>query len=1133
MSALSVNADNDPMGLTPEMLRPQFSNLTPEAASLGRYGAFQVSEYSGAANISIPLYTVKSGDVSFPITLYYDATGIKVEQDATFVGLGWNLSYGGMISHVVCGEDDFRETGGYRVWNANWWKEKISSVNKSMPRDLPFYLENYAETKKGRLPAIQVPNYICIETAYTDEDEKGDELYERMSKGYDSPDVFQATFCGHNISFVIDKRRVANPNGPYPITILNNNPRKYKISYKTDGKAPSGSSGYPTSFEIIDDKGITYCFSGYSEVYDKKIDSYYLTKIYGPDGEKGKSRVEFENEKTRIFLINSRTLTKWHKPTAKRIFNQMDKLISDNILNSIYDNLINPPSYNVDVACGEGGRYYTVYPKKIITALDTIEFIKGKRLDIKDEHANCISGITIKSKIGKAQKKISFTYDNFSESTGSYKRLKLTSVKIDDQNYVFEYDDSIKLPSFASYSKDYWGYYNGANPDADKFVGCSPAYAISNGKVVPVEHYLEGSNRLASEKLCKVGMLKKITYPTGGYTLYEFEANRFNDKYYYPDANDKLAFPPKVNTYSDGSISVLGTMTKTMTLKATQEKYDIKINAVLKGTSDKLFLTIKDSRTNAVVNSFFEIGSKNIGKTVSFTLTKGSTYIIEAELTAVQANSSYTMASFDVTHDVENPQIASPTTKNENGGYSIGGGLRVKTIKNYDSDGTYLNGVKYEYTGGKLLSPTVQLEYHYVDFNYDRTPIYFSFYYANTEPSYSYICSLGIPATVGYDRVVKKEIDESEKVTYRKTVLDFNNYGYVYDDCNTNIMNLGMQNPFYINSLYDSQGHLNGMIKKDSVFVDSELASTTQYNYGSMPIDTIYYQKCLPLHLPVPMAGIDYNQLFFRKCNTWNYLTSKTETQYDSNGKQTTSNTTSFKYDPTNYQLSDLSVTDGTNTSRTLYSYPASNTLRFMQHNLSEVDGVKTYKNGKLTGGSKFTYKVHKNPQTGASFSVVETCRSLLPNGGSVTEMTVTSYDDYGNIREYTKKNGTPVTIIWSYNHQLPILEIVGKTYEDVTKTFTFIHDLEEAKTIDNTCPLGSMEAIHTSINSAYKGGFNKGAAEAYVTAYEYSPWGTVSRIIKPNGLRVEYVYDTYGRLKETKENGDIIQRYSYNYKNK
>ena len=60
----TVKANDNKPGLTPEMLLPQLSNLTPEAASLGRYGAFQVSEYSGAVNISIPLYTVKSGDIT-------------------------------------------------------------------------------------------------------------------------------------------------------------------------------------------------------------------------------------------------------------------------------------------------------------------------------------------------------------------------------------------------------------------------------------------------------------------------------------------------------------------------------------------------------------------------------------------------------------------------------------------------------------------------------------------------------------------------------------------------------------------------------------------------------------------------------------------------------------------------------------------------------------------------------------------------------------------------------------------------------------------------------------------------------------------------------------------------------------
>ena len=91
----------------------QFSysqDLTPEAASLGKYGTIAMTEYTGTPNIRIPLLEVKSGDVSYPIELYYDASGIKVEQNATFVGLGWNLSCGGYIKHIVCGHDDFQQT---------------------------------------------------------------------------------------------------------------------------------------------------------------------------------------------------------------------------------------------------------------------------------------------------------------------------------------------------------------------------------------------------------------------------------------------------------------------------------------------------------------------------------------------------------------------------------------------------------------------------------------------------------------------------------------------------------------------------------------------------------------------------------------------------------------------------------------------------------------------------------------------------------------------------------------------------------------------------------------------------------------------------------------------------------------
>ena len=95
-----------------DKLLPDFNHLTPEAASLGKYGTIAMSEYTGTPNIRIPLLEVKSGDVSYPIELYYDASGIKVEQNATFVGLGWTSnSHTGLpvpVFALGAGQEEFK-----------------------------------------------------------------------------------------------------------------------------------------------------------------------------------------------------------------------------------------------------------------------------------------------------------------------------------------------------------------------------------------------------------------------------------------------------------------------------------------------------------------------------------------------------------------------------------------------------------------------------------------------------------------------------------------------------------------------------------------------------------------------------------------------------------------------------------------------------------------------------------------------------------------------------------------------------------------------------------------------------------------------------------------------------------------
>jgi len=59
---------------------------SPTAASLGKYGNIPVSNYTGIPNISIPLYTIKSGEIELPITLSYYSSGIKVSEEASWVG---------------------------------------------------------------------------------------------------------------------------------------------------------------------------------------------------------------------------------------------------------------------------------------------------------------------------------------------------------------------------------------------------------------------------------------------------------------------------------------------------------------------------------------------------------------------------------------------------------------------------------------------------------------------------------------------------------------------------------------------------------------------------------------------------------------------------------------------------------------------------------------------------------------------------------------------------------------------------------------------------------------------------------------------------------------------------------------
>lgn len=74
---------------------------SPNASSIERYGNYDVNLYTGLPNISIPLHTVKSGPIEFPVSLSYHSSGIKYTDQASWVGLGWSLIAGGQITRQI------------------------------------------------------------------------------------------------------------------------------------------------------------------------------------------------------------------------------------------------------------------------------------------------------------------------------------------------------------------------------------------------------------------------------------------------------------------------------------------------------------------------------------------------------------------------------------------------------------------------------------------------------------------------------------------------------------------------------------------------------------------------------------------------------------------------------------------------------------------------------------------------------------------------------------------------------------------------------------------------------------------------------------------------------------------------
>jgi len=100
-------------------LPKSFIPPSPNAANLGLYTSVPVDAYSGLPGITVPIHTFKINGLNLNINLSYHAGGIRKSDEASWVGLGWSLNAGGVISRTKRGKDDLGPKGFYKIDPSN------------------------------------------------------------------------------------------------------------------------------------------------------------------------------------------------------------------------------------------------------------------------------------------------------------------------------------------------------------------------------------------------------------------------------------------------------------------------------------------------------------------------------------------------------------------------------------------------------------------------------------------------------------------------------------------------------------------------------------------------------------------------------------------------------------------------------------------------------------------------------------------------------------------------------------------------------------------------------------------------------------------------------------------------------
>ena len=1035
--------------LIDQTIYPQFTNQplahqSPEVSSLIKEVQAPVSLSSGTININIPLYTLKHGDIEIPISMDYDASGIKIDANPSWVGQNWNLKAGGTVSRIVKGIPD--ET---RIQDERWYVSEGLLYKDDTRTQTTGYLYNYHRLKDLNWnDESQVKSQI--NTWAIDQ-----QCYEL------EPDEFVFNFCGHSGKFYINEDRkvvctdrryivdIAIQDIPlyYGTTLDVNNEYTYTY-FRTDIKTV-GNKDFPgfsrvkvakiVGFCITAPDGIKYYFGAYhkfeantldvygaykgeleltadffSQFFYEEISAWHLERIVSPkDG-----TVNFEYTRgypcvsfSRNHIENNIESKAYGYGLFSNIsiasagYGNTDDYYDGKFILPVFLSKISTPNQEVSFKRSNSTTLqYDFYP-----ILDYLKnFYNPKNYDDNlylenplyiprapiclyayyDRYGNFYQYLDLSilktSKLDEISigslKKFKFQYNS-----NSNERLQLSSITEESNGITEPYAsfsyNAIQLPGYLSTMDDHWGYFN-SMPSLD--YGSSYYYSRE-----PVANYT------------RAGILEKITYPTGGYKEIIYEPNKYN----------------------------------------------------------------------RVVKR--DVNSGNLS-------------------------------------------ISSPSTE------KFGGGLRVEAI--VENNRITSDSIKYTYDHG-ILNGEIQYywnEYkgHLLNGTQYKAQRFFS-------SSLLPVSNNSDGGSVSYTKVTESRTGNG------KTEYIFSNHNNTLDG---NGISINLQKSPY--SPLSSKVVERGKLLQKTIFKEGSQTPLEReiYDYsvpdgGTIFISAVNLQRLLL-----------FNSKFFSavegsayKIYMYPYNVTK-KTEYINDGRTNSliySNDHQMTYDNYNQISSVLSNDNGINTKKEYkypYNYTSSVYSRMEAKNMLTpvIEKITSIKNAVETERIKTNYSEFNNGKFFAPSSI-QTSYSGVNNLQTINSFDM--YDSKGNVVQFTGKDGIKTVYLWGYGGMYPVAEITNADYNMVKIA------MGGENVIQDICNKHQPSASDwNKIRS-----LQTGLPEAFVTSYTYVPFVGVEFIVAPNSSAVRYIYDDFGRLRNTlvgiinSDGTDFMERlsnYYYHYKN-